>query len=280
MRASISILVANYNNGHFFSEMYQSLIAQTEPNWEAIVIDDASTDNSVALIKSVIKDDKRVRFYQNEKNLGYQNTIVRAIGLSTAEIFGRLDPDDMLAPEAIEKSVEIHDKFPAVGLVYSNIIYCDPLLNPVKVLKGQQIDELNETYYNLHGAIWPFSTFKRKFYDLTEGVDTFNRRAEDQDIYMKMCEVAPVKYLDFNTYFYRVHKNAISTMENKDRSFFWHWVAIMKTAERNGANLEDHYLKYFTDRKVLAGFQERRVSFFKTFTPGNYFGKFVKLFKR
>ena len=98
MEPKFSLLIANFNNGHYFSDCFRSLIAQTEKNWEAIVIDDASTDNSVEIISEMIKGDERFRFFQNEKNLGYQHTLVRAIELSQAEIFGRLDPDDALYP--------------------------------------------------------------------------------------------------------------------------------------------------------------------------------------
>ncbi len=46
-----SILIANYNNGHFFKDCYQSIIAQTYANWEAIIVDDCSSDDSVTVIK-------------------------------------------------------------------------------------------------------------------------------------------------------------------------------------------------------------------------------------
>ena len=54
---NFSILIANYNNGKYFKECYHSLINQTYENWEVIIIDDASTDNSVEIIESLIKDD-------------------------------------------------------------------------------------------------------------------------------------------------------------------------------------------------------------------------------
>lgn len=253
----ISVLMANYNNGHFFREAFESLINQTYQHWEAIVIDDASTDDSVAVIREIIKNDTRFRFYQNPVNYGYQKTVKRAIELSKAEIFGRLDPDDALHPEALRVSVRAHLENPAVGLVYSNIIYCDSALVPQHVSKGKQIESLDESYYNLDGTIWPFSTFKRKIYDRTSGIDISNRRAEDQDLYMKMCDAAPVKYIDADTYYYRIHDGGLSTQANVEKAFFWQWVAIVKRAERISGNVEDMFLKHLTTADSLAPYKQR-----------------------
>ncbi|WP_294297959.1 glycosyltransferase [uncultured Chryseobacterium sp.] len=50
----ISLLVANYNNGRYFKDCYDSIVSQTYENWEVIIVDDASTDNSVDIIKKLI----------------------------------------------------------------------------------------------------------------------------------------------------------------------------------------------------------------------------------
>ena len=56
-----SILIANYNNGHFFNDCFQSIINQTYQNFEVIVVDDGSTDDSVNIIKQLIISDKRFK---------------------------------------------------------------------------------------------------------------------------------------------------------------------------------------------------------------------------
>lgn len=248
----ISILIANYNNGHFFKDCYNSLITQTEQDWEAIIIDDFSTDNSVEIIENLIKEEQRFRFFKNEKNIGYQNTLIRGIELSKSPIFGRLDPDDGLKPNAIEISIKIHEKNPDVGLVYSNFIFCDKDLKEVKSHECQQIEKLDEKYYNFRGEISHFATFKKNYYQLTTGIDPFIKRAEDKDIYMKMCEIAPVKHIDEDLYLYRVHDGSLSTNTNTEKALFWHWVALIKMAERRNINIEDIFLEnYITKNKYF-----------------------------
>lgn len=244
----ISIIIANYNNGHFFKDCYDSLIRQTESNWEAIVIDDCSTDNSKFLIKDLIKDDQRFKFYENAHNLGYQKTLIKAIEFSSSEIFGRLDPDDSLNKRAIELSLNEHKIFSEVGLVYSNFIFCDKDLKPYKIHKTK--DLIDERMFLIGGEISHFATFKKKFYNQTTGIDYKNRRAEDQDIYMKMCEIAPVKRIDKELYNYRVHGGGVSTNSNSDKALFWNWVAIIKASERRNINVEDLFLENFVRKST------------------------------
>lgn len=257
----LTIIICNYNNGHYFQDACQSLLAQTSGRWEAVVIDDASTDNSVEVIKGLIKDDKRFRFYQNEVNLGYQQSLMKAIALTETEIFGRLDPDDALYPQAVELSLKTHEDYPEVGLVYSDITFCDENLCPSSTHQTTQIDNLDERYYLLNGEITPFTTFKLRIYSATAGLDCTLLRSEDIDIYMKMCEAAPVKRIAQSLYRYRIHDRNASKLENAERAYFWHFAALIKMSERQQRNIEDLFLEHYVKRRGLEIFIQRRRNF-------------------
>ncbi len=276
MPPEISILLANYNNGHYFQDAFDSLLQQTFHNWEAIIIDDCSTDDSVEVIQNLIKGDKRFRFFKNEVNRGYQQTIVRAISLSNAEIFGRLDPDDTLSPDAIEISMEIHLKNPEAGLVYSDLAVRGENMEFWWKHSSKQISRLDEKYYNLNGEISPFATFKKSVYKLTSGLDPFIRRAEDKDIYMKMCETAPVVYIPKMLYNYRQHDGGLSTGENELKSIFWHWVALSRMMDRRKINLEGIFVENFVDRQIVKNAiseRELQIKWFKNNWLGRFLGK-------
>src|SRR5690348_4514160 len=100
-----SILIANYNNGKYFKDCYDSIIAQSYNNWEAIIIDDKSTDNSIELINRLIRLDPRFKLIENDKNYGCGYTKRRCVELSSGEVCGFLDPDDALENEALEVMV-------------------------------------------------------------------------------------------------------------------------------------------------------------------------------
>ncbi|WP_226063956.1 glycosyltransferase family 2 protein [Kaistella polysaccharea] len=258
MKPAISILIANYNNGHYFKDAFESLIQQTIQKWEAIVIDDASTDNSVEVIKQLIVGDHRFQFYQNSENVGYQKTIARAISLSRAEIFGRLDPDDSLTAYALEISLNQHHQNPQAGLVYSDNHAVDADLSLLWQHNCEQIEDLNEKYYNLRGEVAHFATFKKSLYLLTSGIDPFIRRAEDKDIYMKMCEVAPVVHIPTVLYKHRQLEGSLSTNANQYKAEFWHWVALIKMMDRRNVDLEEIFIKNFVDRRILEKVMSQR----------------------
>jgi len=247
--SKFSLLIANYNNGHFFEKCYQSLLSQTETDWEAVILDDGSTDNSLDIIQQITQNDSRCKIYQNEGNKGIGYTKRRLIELSKAEICGFLDPDDALVSHALDIVLKTHEEHKEAGLVYSNLIFCDEHLNPKSVHKGKQITELDQSYYNFNGEISHFASFKKKIYNQTSGIDTFLKIAEDKDWYMKMCEVAPVKYIDEDLYLYRIHNNGISTNKNTEKALYWHWVALIKMAERRNVNIEDLFVQNYVSKR-------------------------------
>ncbi|MDD3722635.1 MAG: glycosyltransferase family A protein [Lutibacter sp.] len=81
-----SILIANYNNGHFFNDCYKSILAQTYNNWEVIIVDDCSTDDSVSVMKQIIGDDMRFRAYFNTENKGCGFSKNKCVKLAVGEV--------------------------------------------------------------------------------------------------------------------------------------------------------------------------------------------------
>lgn len=245
------VIVCNYNNGQFIEESLNSLKNQSNTKWRAIIIDDFSSDNSVEIINRSIKNDSRFLFLQNSLNIGLQQSLKLALSfVNEFDFFARLDPDDTLDPEAIEISTKVHIEHPEVGLVYSDMFFCDEQLNVIDVHKAKQIDSLDLNYYNFKGEISHFASFKKSFFNLTSGIDPFIKRAEDKDIFMKMCEVAPVRYVNKPLYFYRIHKGGASTFSNSEKAQFWHWVALIKMAERRNIDIEELFVDFYINRQT------------------------------
>jgi glycosyltransferase involved in cell wall biosynthesis len=114
----VSVCIPNYNYDRFIGQAIQSVLDQTFADFELIIVDDCSTDNSVPVIKSF--SDERVKFYQNEKNIGRVKNINKCLSLASGEYVTLLPSDDIYLPTSLEKRVEILDSNPAVGLVYSS----------------------------------------------------------------------------------------------------------------------------------------------------------------
>lgn len=214
-----SILIANYNNGKYFKDCYHSILAQKYPNWEAIILDDDSTDDSMEVITKMVGNDKRFRIYHNEKNSGVGVTKSKLIELAKGEICGFVDPDDAILPTAISSSIEVYTKKPGVVLTYSLFMMCDDKLSPQKTFReARQVVNGSPYFFNNPIEIAHFVTFKKEIYGQTEKIDLSMKIAEDQDLYLKMYEKGRVCFINEPNYLYRMHSGGISQNENKAKS--------------------------------------------------------------
>jgi len=238
-----SILIAQYNNGLFFQDCYDSILAQTYSNWEVIIVDDCSTDDSVAKIRKVIGNDARFKIELFSENQGCGAAKRRCAELATGEICAFLDPDDAIIPEALQLMVSAHEQYPDYSLIYSKPYTCDSLLQIVDERKSKQIVNGDPYFFNLEGDVFHFISFKNAFYKKTVGIDSYLQRAVDQDLVFKLYEVGSFHFLDKTLYKYRIHANGISTNNNKDKAYFWHWVAIIDAAKRRNINIENLFLE-------------------------------------
>ncbi|HEU65030.1 MAG TPA: glycosyltransferase family 2 protein [Chlamydiae bacterium] len=115
----ISIIMSNYNYAHFLHESLGSIVKQTHPPFECIVIDDCSTDNSVAIIKKYQKDYSFIKLIQNDQNKGVMHNVNHALKISKGEYVYSLSSDDRCSPYFIEKAIKLLTKYPQSGLCCS-----------------------------------------------------------------------------------------------------------------------------------------------------------------
>ena len=120
----ITIFTPNYNGSKFISETLESILGQTYSNFEYIIIDDHSNDDSWKIIQKYAKKDNRIKIYRNEKNLGITKTRNKGFHLSStrAKYFAIIDSDDVALFDRIKIQIEFLEKNSDYGLVGSNII--------------------------------------------------------------------------------------------------------------------------------------------------------------
>lgn len=112
----VSVVMPVYNAERFLKEAMDSILGQTFSDFEFIIIDDASTDSSVDIIRSY--NDSRIRFYQNEINKGVAATLNRGLDLANGEYIARMDSDDISLPERLYEQVQymdIHKDIAVIG---------------------------------------------------------------------------------------------------------------------------------------------------------------------
>jgi len=112
-----SIITPTYNRADLIGRAIDSVIKQTYTNWEIIVIDDGSTDNTKEIIKTYLTD-KRVRFITYPENRGVNHARNAGIDVATGSIIALLDSDDLLVEQALEKAKEFIETYPDYDIYF------------------------------------------------------------------------------------------------------------------------------------------------------------------
>jgi len=252
-----SILCTNYNNGEHVGRMIESVLAQQYDNWELIIVDDGSTDDSCAQIQPYLSD-SRIWLHTLDVNVGAGGAGVVAASMAKGEIMGRLDGDDALVPEAVQTMVHAHQKWPAAALITSYVIPCDENLMPI---------ENNWVHYRpipadscilKQSTVGAFATFKSSFFSKTTGFEPLYQRAVDLDLYLKLEEVGEVITLEKSLYLYRRNALGISQGSNgrlAEQFAFLAKVAAFKRRKKSGFDcnltfleVSNISLRYFQSR--------------------------------
>lgn len=115
-----SVVIPLYNKELFVRETLQSVLAQTHRDFEVIVVDDCSTDNSLQVVESF--SDERIRIIKHVKNQGLSASRNMGISVAKSDLVTFIDADDLWLPDFLQKMAELIKTFPAAGLYASNYL--------------------------------------------------------------------------------------------------------------------------------------------------------------
>ena len=248
-----SILIASYNNGRFIQDAFNSIYEQSYTNWEVIIVDDGSTDDSVNLIKKASDNNTQIKLFQNDRNRGVGYTKYRCAELASGEIMGFLDPDDQLTADALENVVNLHLQNSNASMVYSNCYICETDLsirNEKKVEAPPKRKSFLDCFDNPKVSTCHFTSFKSNSYNQTPKMNPDCKRAIDMDLYYKLEEVGEVIHIDKPLYKYRMHEMGLSLGSSSVKANAWHIYVIIETCKRRGLEFEN-YIPQLLERDIV-----------------------------
>lgn len=250
-----SIMIANHNDGNYIREALASVEKQTYKNYEVVIVDDGSDDNSKDILKE-LESKTNYRIFYNDKNHGCGFTKRKCVELSKGEICGFLDADDALTNDALEVMVENHLQHPETSLIYSKYYNCNKDLTSLYVSSHQCTIPEGKSFLDYkRGAISHFVSFKKQFYNKTIGINEHFKIAEDIDLYLKLEEVGKTLFIDKPLYYYRCGTgNNTSLDENTIKAAHWEIIAKTAACQRRDANpntIEMPIIKEITDSIVF-----------------------------
>lgn len=125
MSAKISVLMGIYNCADTLERAVASIQNQTYTNWELILCEDGSSDNTYEVAQALAARDSRIVLLRNDKNLGLNAALNRCLAAATGEYIARMDGDDDCLPERFEKQAAFLDTHPAYAIVSTPMILFD-----------------------------------------------------------------------------------------------------------------------------------------------------------
>lgn len=217
----LSVYMPVFNAAPYLTQSVQSILNQTLKNFEFIIIDDASTDDSWKIIKSFARLDPRIRIYRNRLNLGVSTNSDIAISLARCKYLARMDADDISTPDRLEKQLKYLKS------------------NPKTVIVGAQCTIINQNDQIIGFKNFPLSSASINdmlFWavPVQQGYMMINRSllpknftwysanktsAEEVDLYFRLSQYGLFANLKENLYFYRQISSSLSH-QNPKKTFY------------------------------------------------------------
>jgi len=186
---TVSVIMSVYNGASYLRESIESILKQTFSDFEFVIIDDCSSDDSFQLMSDYATTDQRIVLLKNEVNLGLAASLNRGLAIAQGTYIARIDVDDIAMPNRLQEQVTYMDTHPDVALVSTGVQYIDPAGN----FLGAYYPPLDFTLlqWNLiYGSplrhpsvLWR----KNLVASIVQGYNTQNRYAEDYEFF---CQIA------------------------------------------------------------------------------------------
>lgn len=206
MNDLVSIITPTYNCARFLKETIQSVLNQTYQNWEMLIVDDCSTDNSEEVIKSF--NDYRIKYFCNEKNSGAAVSRNRALREAKGRWIAFLDSDDLWMPEKLEHQIRFMEENGYHFSCHKRTIYEeDGTPTGIYVSSPKRITKFKMHNYCWCGAITVM--YDANVIGLIQIEDL--KKRNDYAIWLRAIEKADCYYLDETLGVHRKRKGSISS---------------------------------------------------------------------
>ncbi len=248
----ISIITASYNYEKYIEETINSVLNQSYNNWELIIVDDGSSDNSIKIIKKFCEKDNRIKLYthENNQNKGLKETLLLGISKAQSNWVVFLESDDLITADYLKKKIDIIQKYPQVGLIFNDVqLFGDEkkVYINTPIFKSNHNFLLKKRYpcnifwdLNVSNKILTFSTLMVKKSLLNnENFDTPVDKLLDWWLYIHITYQNEVYYIPEKLTLWRLHKNSYISKNRKKTNFFLSILAYLDVFKKNKATFKE-----------------------------------------
>ena len=206
----VSIIVPSYNSSSYLPGCLASVLEQTYQNWECIIIDDGSVDETRAIVAPYLKDSRFTYFFQN--NAGLSASRNKGIDLAKGDYIQMLDADDTIFPEKLQKQVNQLKGIAGAGISICDFSYSDPERKKHNLFRTSAYFKEFILRVSIPHMCFLFS---RSCFDSDLRYDTSLHTHEDWDMMIRLFQKNPVVKLCPETLaWYRVHPASMTQTRN------------------------------------------------------------------
>ena len=249
MAGLVSIIMPSYNTASFIAESIQSVLAQSYKDWEMIIFDDCSPDNTDDVVKPYLSDE-RIRYLKNEKNSGAAVSRNRALREAKGKWIAFLDSDDLWMPEKLQKQVIFMEKN-GYHFSYTNYAEIDTegKKNGILVTGPKQI-----TKTGMYNYCWPGCLtvmYDRDVVGVIQIADI--KKNNDYAMWLKVCQKADCYLLDEELALYRRGRAGSVSTHSIKTMIGWHYKLYREAEEQNPLSAV-----FNTGRNMVFGFYKKK----------------------
>jgi glycosyltransferase involved in cell wall biosynthesis len=218
---TVSVCIPTYNYAQFLPDAIESVLDQEFTDFELVISDDASSDETAALVARYAACDSRIRFFRNERNLGMNGNIKRAADLGRGHFVKILCADDWLVPGCLSRMLAMFSVYPTAVLATGACIITDAEGHPQEVnfLLGHDVtffsgDAMLARMSRGHGFGGNSSfCFRRDAYEKVGGYDGSLLYAADYDLAARLCKIGDYVHTDEPLFYGRLQPAASSAVD-------------------------------------------------------------------
>ena len=185
----VSVIMGVYNsaNKQMLVDAIESILNQSYTDFEFIICDDGSTDDTYVFLNEYIKKDKRCKLIKNNKNCGLAYSLNHCLSVAKGEYIARMDGDDISLSDRFEKEVQYLDNHPEIAVIGTLAYYIDNSRKRYKEFRRQEVVTLQDAIKNSN-VIHPTVMMRKNALNKVKGytVNKLTTRAEDYDLWCKL----------------------------------------------------------------------------------------------
>lgn len=244
MKELVSVIMPVYNAETFLNQSIQSVISQTYQNWELLIVDDCSKDNSASIIHKFVQQNSRIKYFKTDKPSG-SPILPRNIGIENAQ--GRyiafLDSDDVWLPNKLERQLKLFEQYEDMAICFSNYEkMTEQGERNNRIIKAPSVTTYKQLLLgNVIGCL-------TAVYDTEKVGKVFFQNHSHED-YILWLDILKRGYIARNTNtveaLYRVRENSVSS--NKLKTLSWQW-DIYRNVEKIGLLRSSYYFLNYAYR--------------------------------